>query len=155
MIETKEFAVIELKELIWPSELHLPSKRFRLFVAADTQKLSVGAISDFAEAALRNGMVYLCTWGVGCERLHDIVDEVLVEDDLGPGMFRGPSSSDTIMTTWHARDSLEEALDFLATCAYPSDGFVEGSDYRLVLSVGHADWASRAREFLSAATFFV
>lgn len=53
----KEFSVIDLAELKWPTTLNLPTKRFRLFVAADVTELSADVLADFAWAALCSGMV--------------------------------------------------------------------------------------------------
>jgi hypothetical protein len=132
----------------------LPTKRFRLFVAADTLDATVEAISEFVMAALTAGMVYCCAWGQGCERLHDIVDECITEDDLGARKFAGPIPNDVVMTTWHNHESLEEALDFFATCTVPTDGFSEGSGFRIVISVRHPEWAAAATHFLHSADFF-
>jgi hypothetical protein len=147
MIEGKDFAVIQLLELQWPS-IQLDSKRFRLFVAADVCGTSTEAISDFALAALNHGMVYFCAWGDGCSRFHDIVDEVLVEDDLGDRRFSGPNENDAIMTTWHERTSLDETLDFFANCAKPTEGFAAESSFRLVICVENSEWAADASRFL-------
>lgn len=155
MSDDTQFSVIELADLKWPKSLRLPSRRFRLFVAAETDHLPVQVISEFAQEALGAGMVYLCAWGQGCERFHDIVDECLVEDDLGARRFVGVTANDVVMTTWHNDETLEEALDFFTTCAVPTDGFAEDSSFRLVLSVGHPDWAATAREFLGSAKFFI
>lgn len=155
MIPEEEFAVIEISELKWPRAIPVPSSRFRLLVAADTSALTSSMISDFAKAALSAGMVYFCAWGDGCERFHDIMDEIVVEDDLGQRRFAGPTPDDTIMTTWHSNDTLEEALDFLATCAYPTDGFSTNSNFRLVICVDNKEWAATARGFLKSADFFV
>src|ERR1700722_14799493 len=73
LMEAKDFSVIELADLKWPTTLNLPTKRFRLFVAADVTGLSADALADFAWAALCSGMVYFCAWGRGCEKFHDIV----------------------------------------------------------------------------------
>lgn len=86
---------------------------------------------------------------------HDIVDEVLVEDDVGEQKFAGPNSSDVIMTTWHAKDSLEDAIDFFATSAVPTDGFASDSDFRLVIVVANQHWADQANKSLRSAKFFV
>jgi hypothetical protein len=154
--DENKFTVVAADSLLWPESLTIPSARFRLFVAADTDTLSVDQISTFAAAALSRGMVYLCAWGAGCGRFHDVVDETLVGDEvLGENGFAPPTPNDTVMTTWHERDSLEEALDFFATCAYPSDGYADGSDYRVVICVGHPQWALTARDFLKSAPFFV
>lgn len=156
MADETKFTVIAADSLVWPESLTIPSARFRLFVAAETHDLSVEQISRFAEAALVRGMVYFCAWGVGCSRFHDIVDETLVEDEVfGKNRFTPPTPNDTIMTTWHEHDTLEDALDFFATCAFPSDGYAEDSDYRVVICVGHPEWAVTAHEFLKVAPFFV
>ena len=144
MADENQFSVIELSRLTWPSSLELPSKHFRLFVAADTTRVTTDELSDFAKAALNAGMVYFCAWGSGCERFHDIVDWAVVEDDLGERRFAGSTSNDTVMTTWHEDDSLEEALDFFARLAIPSDGYASGSSYWLALSVGNPEWAAIA-----------
>lgn len=151
----KKFAVIEVSNLEWPTTLEVPSKRFRLLVAADVKSVNTLVISDFALAALKRGMVYFCSWGPGCERFHDIVDGVVVGDDGTGQEFSGPNRSDVVMTTWHDDETLEEALDYLATCAVPTDGFTPDSDFRLVISVANQQWAAQAQKFLESAKFFV
>ena len=99
-------------------------------------------------------MVYFCSWGRDCERFHDIVDGVIVEDDVTERKFRGPTADDVVMTTWHEHVSLEEALDFFATCAVPTDGLASDSGFRLVICVGNPDWAAAASRFLQSANFF-
>jgi hypothetical protein len=148
--EHRKFAVVEVLELTWPSSLEIPSKRFRLLVVGDTSKLSKQAVSDFASAALERGMVYCCAWGEGCERFHDIVDEVIVQDDLGPRRFCGSDPDDVIMTTSHADEPLEEALFYIAALAAPTKGFQTDSDFRVVVCVGNSDWAAEARTFLES-----
>ena len=151
----KKFAVIEVSNLEWPTTLEVPSKRFRLLVAADVKSVNTLVISDFALAALKRGMVYFCSWGPGCERFHDIVDGVVVGDDGTGQEFSGPNRSDVVMTTWHDDETLEEALDFFATCAVPTDGFTPDSDFRLVISVANQQWAAQARKFLGSVKFFI
>lgn len=112
-------------------------------------------MADFALAALNKGMVYFCSWGPECERFHDIVDEVIIGDDLSEQEFSGPNTSDVVMTTWHDDETLEEALDFFATCAVPTDGFGPDSDFRFVICVANQQWAAQAEESLKSAKFFV
>ena len=154
MAERKRFAVIQLPELKWPTSTPLPSGRFRLFVAADVSNVSVDAISEFASAALSKGMVYFSAWGRDCERFHDIVDEVIVEDDVGERRFVGPTADDSVMTTWHKDNTLEEALDFFTTFAVPTDGFAANSSFRLVICVGNPDWAETATRVLQSTESF-
>jgi hypothetical protein len=154
MEEEKRFAVIQLPELKWPTSTALPSNRFRLFVAADITDVSVDAITEFASAALSRGMVYLCAWGRDCERFHDVVDEVVVEDELGERRFVGPTANDAVMTTWHENETLEEALDFFTTLAVPTDGFAADSTFRLVICLENPDWAETATRVLQSTEFF-
>jgi hypothetical protein len=153
--QEEKFAVIEVPKLEWPTTFEVPSKRFRLLVAADLRGVNTKAISDFAHSALKRGMVYFCSWGPGCERFHDIVDEVIVGDGVTDKEFSGPSKNDVVMTTWHDDQTLEETLDFLATCAVPTDGFAPDSDFRLVISIDNQPWAAQARKFLESVKFFV
>ena len=156
MADESQFTVLNIHSLRWPEHLEIPSPRFRLFVAADTTLASVEEISRFSEAALERGMVYFCGWGPDCGRFHDIVDEVTVEDETsGSDRFTPPTPNDVVMTTWHDDETLEEALAFFATCAFPSDSYAEHSSYRVVICVGHTEWAEAARKFLKEAPFLV
>jgi len=155
MVTDRDFAVVQLTNLAWPPLLSLPTTRFRLLVAADVREVGDGAIAQFASAALNAEMVYFCAWGPDCERFHDIVDSVLVNDDKGARRYAGPRPEDIVMTTWHDDESLEEALDFLATCAVPTDGLTPDSSFRLVMCVDNPSWAATATQFLRSAEFFV
>ena len=121
MVPDRDFAVLDLPQLVWPANISIPSRRFRMLVAANVDSLTSETMAEFARCALKRGMVYFCAWGKGCERFHDIVDEVMVvAESSGPE----ETSEDVVMTTWHKDQSLEEALDFLATCACPTDGLM-------------------------------
>lgn len=148
MPEQNQFAVVTLDALFWPTSATIPSSRFRLFVAADTTQATADELSQFAEAALAKGTVYFCAWGPGCERFHDIVDKIVVDELYEQKRLTRPTPNDTVMTTWHADEELEEALDFFAMCAIPTEGYLAGSDYRLVICVGHPEWADTAQHFL-------
>jgi hypothetical protein len=89
--------------------------------------------------------------GVDCERFHDIVDEVVVEDDLGERQFLGPNQDDVIMTTWHKDDILEEAIDYFINFAFPTDGFQADSDSWIALCVNNPEWATSIRRKIEAA----
>jgi hypothetical protein len=147
------FSVIESSTLSWPSPLHIPSRRFRLFVAADVTDAPTEVISAFARAALKAGMVYFCAWGPDCSRFHDIVDLVIVDDDLSDRLFVGASEEDTVMTTWHEKENLSEALDFFVKWAYPTDGFEADSNYRVAVCLDNSEWAATIRHQLGQADF--
>lgn len=149
MNNDKQLNVVDIPDLSWPSSLKLPTKRFRLLIAADSLVTPAASIVAFAASALNAGMVYCCAWGKGCERFHDIVDECVSEDSLGARRFAGPSENDLVMTTWHDDESLEEALHFFVYCAVPTDGFAEDSDFHLVICVGHPAWSATAKAYLN------
>jgi hypothetical protein len=156
MAEEKRFAVIQLSELKWPTSVELSGSRFRLFVAADISDVSTDGVSQSAAAALARGMVYFCAWGRDCERFHDIVDEVVVEDDvLGERRFVRPTAKDTVMTTWHDHESLEEAIEFFTNSALPTQGFAADSSFRLVICIRNPDWADTATRVLQSTEFFI
>jgi hypothetical protein len=96
-------------------------------------------------------MVYFCAWGPDCERFHDIVDELVIEDDMGPRLFFGNSRSDTIMTTWHDDELLNEALDFFANLSCPTAGFERNSNFWLAVSLNNTEWAAEIQRHLEKA----
>lgn len=153
-MEAKDFSVLELAELKWPTALNQPTKRFRLFVAADVTRLSANALADFARSALRSGMVLFCAWGHGCEKFHDIVDEVIADDYAGERNFAGPTAKDAVMTTWHDDETLEEALHYFITLALPTEGLMPNSNYRMAICVGNSAWAAKAKQALESANSF-
>ena len=152
-MEAKDFSVIALAELKWPTNLNLPTKRFRLFVAADVTELNADALADFAWAAVCSGMVYFCAWGRGFEKFHDAVDEVIANHCAGERRFTGPTCKDTVMTTWHDNETLEEALDFFSKLALPTEGLMPESSHRIAICVGNPAWAAKAKQSLESAEF--
>jgi hypothetical protein len=151
MAGERPFSVVHLDSLKWPADIQIPNGRFRLFVAADVTDLSTKLMSEFAVAALKSGMVYFCAWGPGCERFHDIVDEVVVEDEIGDRIFVGKNESDTIMTTWHDDEPLDEALDFFASLTCPTAGFEQNSNFWVAVSLTNAEWAREIQRRLDEA----
>ncbi len=151
MADDKPFYVVQLDSLNRPADIQIPGGRFRLFIAGDVTRASTELISEFACSALKSGMVYFCAWGPDCERFHDIVDEVVVEDDIGEGLFVGKSKSDTIMTTWHGDETLDEALDFFAHLTCPTAGFERNSNFWVAVSLNNAEWAVQIQRRLEEA----
>jgi hypothetical protein len=139
MATEKDFTIVELSSLSWPTDLRLPSARFRLFVAADVTSVAAESIAGFAHSALANGMVYFCAWGPGCERFHDLVDEVVAADDPCRRQSPDNKGQDTIMTTWHDDETLGEALDFFISCSLPTAGFEPGSNHWVAIST-NPEW---------------
>lgn len=150
MAEQKRFTVVEVPVLEWPTSLTLATRRFCLFIAADSSGSTADVISEFALAALHQGMVYCAVWGPGCERFHDIIDEMVARDGLNERRFVGPTPNDVIMTTWHADESIEEALEFFTMSALPTEGLLADSDFRVVACIGNPEWATIASRVLQS-----
>jgi len=142
-------SVLHLDSMVWPN-LDLPSKQFRLFIAADATKIHDDQIETFAEAALSTGMIYCCTWGPDCSRVHDLFDDVILADELGPGLYAPPTADDVIMTTWHERDSLKKAVWYFANCTFPTKSFEHESEFWLAIAIGNRRWAASIERYLSS-----
>ena len=129
------------KDLASPLAIH--GKHCVLFLAMDARPLSVNEISNIANWALDQGAVYLCVWGLDCERVHDIIDEVVCN--------RNPDETDedVIMTTWHEDEALDEALWFAVNSAFPAGAYEETCKTLVAIAVGSQDWGSQIARKLS------
>jgi hypothetical protein len=122
--------------------LEPPSPHFVLLVAADTAELEGTAVAACAERLVRAGVSYVCCWGPDAERLHDCFDEA----DLA---LNGEATADRlIMSTWHEHESLEEAIWFATHVAEPAPAYVPTTGAVIIATIGHPDWAARARAYL-------
>jgi hypothetical protein len=79
------------------------------------------------------------------------VDEVIVEDELGDRLYAGPTAKDTVMTTWHAEETLAEALEFFIKFSHPTNGFERNSHYWVAVSLNNHEWAAEIRRGLAEA----
>lgn len=120
-----------------PSRLSLPSP-FLCLIAWDSESAHERDLSSVSRQLLEAGAAYICAWGPGCERLHDICDE---ERDL-----LSVSSDSVVMTTWHAQESLADALWFVLTAAIPDDAYAEECLAIVGVSIGSRKWAAEIRE---------
>ena len=112
-----------------PGDLSLTTPRFVCFIAWDARSASADEISRVAVGLLRQGAVYVCTWGPDCERVHDIIDEEHVCPNPSSDM------SGVVMTTWHATESLAEAIRF---------ALVDGGQTNSTQRTAGPHWVSRS-----------
>ena len=122
-----------------PERLTLATEHCVCLLASDASQLSTKLVFRAAEQLLAFGAVYICSWGPGCERVHDLFDEAVVGDGSGP------SESPSIMTTWHETETLEEALWFALDAAAPADCFAKSCKSLVAISVASAEWSSIIR----------
>lgn len=133
-VNERALYVTEIPELgEWPEAIDEPKPHFAAFVAADATGLSDEELREFAHRLLGQGAVYVSAWGPGCERVHDAVDGE--RDDSKP----------VVMTTWHADDTLDEALWFALFASFPDEAYVESCDALLAIVVRDPGWAAHVR----------
>jgi hypothetical protein len=124
----------------WPTSTDVGASRFGLFLACDATEVPDDALYAIAGKALASGATYIVTWGPDCERVHDIFDDQHV------AMMREAPDRHHITTTWHADESLDEALWFFADVALPGDVTLCAG---LAVAVGHEQWYRQIRQRLA------
>ncbi len=127
-----------------PADFRLPTKYFLAMIVWDSATSSVDSISRLVEALLRSGCVYIDCWGSGCERMHDISDELIVLFQVGLMDTRPTDAQDLsatgdegrlIMTTWHAKETLDEALHFYLTDTHSGEEYESQCGCAVVLVI--------------------
>lgn len=124
------FALAIPSPAMLPSTLTLSSPEFTCLLAWDANEIESAVAIGIMERLLEMGCVYLCCWGQGCERCHDIMDEVIA------GKVDSQGRRQDIVTTWHAEDSPDEALDFFLDLASPTECKPSQCGSALVLIIG-------------------
>jgi len=110
----------------WPRELPWTSAGFGLLFAAD-HAVDATAI---AEDAVARGVAFVCAWGPGCAMVEEAFDEAIV------GSGREETKHDVVLTTSHAEESLEEALEFFLDAATPSRDRAKDCQAWCILALG-------------------
>ena len=103
----------------WPPDLNLPSPHFTLLLACDARGISDTDIRSFANLLITQGIAYFCTWGPDCERVHDLMDLVVVQREEEEGR------EFPIMTSWHNDETLDNALWFMLEAACPDEVYAD------------------------------
>lgn len=113
-----------------PSALSLASKHFVCLLSWQTSDVPTDSISSVANALLSHGCVYFCCSGPDSERVHDIIDEVIVGDGSSNVAWLD------VMTTWHSKETLNETMDFFLDRACPDNRYLETCSSALILVIG-------------------
>ena len=122
-----------------PPALESVSTHFCLFLAIDARLTDNEAIRRAAKSLLERGIAYLSAWGPDCERVHDQFDIERIPDE---------PKDKTVMTTWHSKESMPEALWFFANCVEPAGGYTASCKDWVAISVGNVAWAQQIRSNL-------
>jgi len=96
--------IIRAENLLASNPLSIETKKYVLFIASEKAVFSceVREARQWVDA----GVGYMCAWGPASTELDDLFDYASFLPELGtPLAF-------TLMTTWHDKETLEEALWF-------------------------------------------
>ena len=134
------FTLIQFDDLLsMPDCLPDNQRHFVLFLALDATSIPDDLLSKLARNLLRNGLINLLAWGPDCERVHDLFDSQRDFDE---------TDETVVMTTWHADDSLKDALWYFADLAVVADAY-EGKTEWIAATASNAIWN---RELLTTLT---
>ncbi len=111
----------------WPSRRPWRSKGFALLFVAER----VFDVGPLAKRALKQGLAFVCVWGPGCVIAEETFDEAIV----GDGTHK-ETEDDVVLTTSHADESLEEALEFFLDVMSPSKALVAKCEAHVVFALG-------------------
>jgi len=100
--------------------------------------------NEIANWLIDRGCLYFVAWGQDCERWHDAVDWASLEahdfGDVPDDRF--------VMTTWHDKESLSEALWYAGHCSFHPDVELQGA---LIVHVAKEDGRDRILNTFEAA----
>ncbi len=134
-----------------PRPLDLPAGNFACLIAWDARGAAADSVSAFIDTLLRAGACYFVCWGPDCERVHDIIDEMV---SYQANDFGVPQES-FVMTTWHDSEPLREALWFFLVNSWPDEHYHDSTHVGLAISIGSSAWAAEIEEALGDPREFV
>jgi hypothetical protein len=126
-----------------PHILRLPRRYFGVLLTCDARDIEDAVVGNLARSLIANGMRYFCSWGSDCERVHDLVDSVVIENDPD-------ETEDSVMITmWLDQKSLDEALWQFLYVAFPAKDYEQDCRADLAIAVGNSDWGEQIKSRLS------
>jgi hypothetical protein len=118
-----------------PGAIPQGPQHFTMLLAWDARESDIREFEPVALALVQLGLCYFCSWGENCELVHDVVDMCVVqrEIELGEADF-------LLMTTWHNKESLEEAFEFFQDLALPAETHIWPKFGRYAVAIGNPAW---------------
>ncbi|HUS09614.1 MAG TPA: hypothetical protein VMZ30_04035 [Pyrinomonadaceae bacterium] len=126
-----------------PGTLNLSSKYFGVLLVCDARNVEDAAIVDLAQSLIVNGMRYFCSWGGDCERVHDLVDSVIIENDPDE------TEDSVIITMWFEEKTVDEALWQFLYVAFPANDYEADCQADLAIVIGDREWGEQIKKRLS------
>ncbi len=113
------------------------SRHFVVLLAMDATAASEDTLAAYCESLVLRGCSYLCAWGPGCERVHDIFDSQCFHTES------------VIMSTWHADEPLDDTLWFFLRTTWTDHAYFDSTRAAIAISVGSPEWASHIERRLA------
>jgi hypothetical protein len=126
-----------------PEALNLQSKYFGVLLACDAERINDDTILNLAGSLIVQGMRYFVSWGSDCERVHDLFDSVIIDNDPHE------TKDSVIMTMWLEKQSLDEAIWQFLYVAFPANDYWEDCHAELVIVIGNDAWTQQIKTRLS------
>jgi hypothetical protein len=144
----RQIWMLELADIHAPFDWsELQDAKFVCLSAMNAGSAGKDDVSAFCSRLIELGCAYYCAWGPDCERVHDIMDELVIGDNP-PRTYIG-----CLMTTSHAKESLAEAVDFFLSGTVPDEEFAPvGCPFGLAVVVGSVEWTSEIEQHVRRAT---
>jgi hypothetical protein len=115
-----------------------------VFTALNAGRVSDERLKGFARRWLELGCAWACSWGPDSERVELAFDLSVVDAELA-----GKPFLPECITTSHETDSLDDALWFAVSAAFPAYG-----DFGAVVAVAESEWAEEIEvRFANSATW--
>ena len=150
-LTVRQLYSLELASVSGLPRLQLQAEHFACLLAWDARGFSKEIVSSIVDPLLRAGAAYFICWGPDCERVHDIVDELVWNPQNN---FRVPEDS-SVMTTWHDSESLQGALWFFLVLSLPDEYYQSSTGAGLAVSIGSPQWAVEIANALDHPADFV
>jgi hypothetical protein len=145
----REIEVLSFRTIAELAErLPIRTRYFLLLLAWDAPEKTPQQLMSFFRPLVDRGLVYFCAWGSRCEAVHDAVDQCDIQKHHEAG--KALCNDSIVMTTWHARESLQEALWFFKTCAMPAESFDPSNCDRFAVAVGNLNWGPEMEKALQS-----
>jgi len=123
-----------------PDRIELLSKYFVCLIVWNSLNERDDVLHQVAQKLLRNGAVYICAFGDGCQKLHDVIDDEIISQELEDN-----TEATSILTTWHSSEPFDDALWYFLYTTHPADAYEKDCNSWLLVSIGDHDYSSTVR----------
>ena len=123
-----------------PESFDIAGLYFVAMLVWDANNSTDDEITVISRRLISAGCAYLCCWGRDCERVHGLFDS-----EWNANGFDN-ESDDTIMTTWHDDDTLDEFICFSMLHTEPTNKYQNGCQSVIALVIDDDSLASRIQD---------